>query len=514
VSTTRESLSDGEFKPDLPEAKQALTASNKDQFRLVVEAIQDHAIFMLGTGGHVISWNLGAERLKGYGAAEIIGHHFSCFYPQEDQRSDKPARLLKLAATEGSTKDEGWRVRKDGSRFWANVTIAAIKDNAGVLVGFAKLTRDVTELMQAAESLRESEARYRTVVETTMDAIVSIDEDGHIQFANSATAQIFGYAPVELIGHPLTMLMPKRLRQAHEAGIERYKQLGQRRLDWRAFEFTGLRKNGEEFPVEVSLGEVVKEGRRQFIGFLRDITERKRAAQNLADSEQSLRELSLHLLRMQDEERRRIGRELHDSLGQSLTALKMRLDGLAASGEYSPTVVAELGECSRLANESMKEVRTISYLMYPPMLEEIGLKSAIPWYLEGFSQRSGIQTTFEVSRDFNRLPLDAELAMFRVLQESLTNVHRHSGSSDAAVRLFVREGMAVLEISDTGKGLPAGSIEHGAQDRKGSLSVGLRGMGERIQQLGGTLELSSNQSGTTLTACIPCQVCEFVASTA
>ena len=114
VSTTRESLSDGEFKPDLPEAKQALTASNKDQFRLVVEAIQDHAIFMLGTGGHVISWNLGAERLKGYRAAEIIGHHFSCFYPEEDQR--KPARLLKLAATEGSTKDEGWCVEVLGKR--------------------------------------------------------------------------------------------------------------------------------------------------------------------------------------------------------------------------------------------------------------------------------------------------------------------------------------------------------------------------------------------------------------
>jgi len=141
------------------------------------------------------------------------------------------------------------------------------------------------------------------------------------------------------------------------------------------------------------------------------------------------------------------------------------------------------------------------------MLEEIGLKSAIPWYLEGFSQRSGIETTLEISDDFYRLPLDAELAMFRVLQESLTNVHRHSGSSDAAVRLSVSEGMAVLEISDTGKGLPAGSIEPGDQDPAGSFSVGLRGMNERVRQLGGTLELSSNQSGTTVTARIPFQVC-------
>lgn len=231
--------------------------------------------------------------------------------------------------------------------------------------------------------------------------------------------------------------------------------------------------------------------------------ELQRAVKKLADSEQSSRELSQNLLRVQDEERRRIGRELHDSLGQSLTALKMRLDGLCASAECSPTVAAELREYSRLADESIKEVRTISYLMYPPLLEEIGLTAAIPWYLEGFSQRSGIETTFELSAGFHRLPLDAELAMFRVLQESLTNVHRHSGSSEAAVRLSVREAMAVLEISDTGKGLPAGSVEHGVQDWMGSPSVGLRGMNERMRQLGGTLELSSNQSGTTVTARIP-----------
>jgi signal transduction histidine kinase len=142
------------------------------------------------------------------------------------------------------------------------------------------------------------------------------------------------------------------------------------------------------------------------------------------------------------------------------------------------------------------------------MLEELGLKSAVPWYLEGFSQRSGIRTVFEISSDFNRLPLDAELAVFRILQESLTNVHRHSGSPTADVRLFVREGMAVLEISDSGKGLPSGDIEHRSQDLIGSLGVGLRGMNERMQQLGGKLEVSSNVNGTTVVASIPCHAPE------
>ena len=146
--------------------------------------------------------------------------------------------------------------------------------------------------------------------------------------------------------------------------------------------------------------------------------------------------------------------------------------------------------------------------MYPPMLEGLGLQSAVPWNLEGFSQRSGIRTVFEISSDFNRLPLDAELALFRILQESLTNVHRHSGSPNADVRLFVREGMAVLKISDSGKGLLPGDIEHRSQDWIGSLGVGLRGMNERMQQLGGKLEVSSNVNGTTVMASIPCHAPE------
>ena len=377
--------SDGELVRDHLEAKHAVAALHQDSFRMLLEAIQDHAIFMLDTGGHVISWNAGAERLKGYRAAEIVGHHFSCFYPEEDRRSGKPDELLKLAATNGRIQDEGWRIRKDGSKFWANVTIAAIKDSAGVLVGFAKVTRDVTQL--------------------------------------------------------------------------------------------------------------------------------KQAAQRLADSERSLRQLSRHLLRTQDEERRRIGRDLHDSLGQSLTALKIKLDQLSTSGKCNPSVADKVRECCLLANESIKEVRTISYLMYPPMLEELGLKSAVPWYLDGFSQRSGIRTGFEISSDFDRLPLDAELALFRILQESLTNVHRHSGSPVAVVRLYLREGMAILEISDRGKGLPSVDVERGSQDWIGSLGVGLRGMNERMQQLGGKLEVSSSENGTTVVARIPCQVSEVTTST-
>jgi signal transduction histidine kinase len=224
----------------------------------------------------------------------------------------------------------------------------------------------------------------------------------------------------------------------------------------------------------------------------------------LERSERSLRDLSLHLLRTQDEERKRIGRDLHDSLGQYLAVLKLKLESLASLvGSESDLAAQDVAQCIRLADDSIKEVRTVSYLLYPPMLEEMGLKSAIPWYLGGFSSRSGIKAAFKIDESFGRLPSDAELAMFRVLQESLTNVHRHSGSGTAEVRLLTRDGNAVLEIEDMGKGFDQTVLEQGGKDWMGALGVGVRGMNERMNQLKGKLEIISQESGTLVRATIP-----------
>jgi two-component system NarL family sensor kinase len=214
--------------------------------------------------------------------------------------------------------------------------------------------------------------------------------------------------------------------------------------------------------------------------------------------------LSLHLLRTQDEERRRIGRDLHDSLGQYLAVLKMKLDSVASLiGQKQEELAQEFGQCIRLMEDSIREVRTVSYLLYPPMLEEMGLKSAIPWYLDGFSTRSGIKTAFEMETEFGRLPRESELALFRVLQEGLANVHRHSGSPTAHVRLSVKDGMAILAIKDSGKGIRPELLAEFCQEWMGGLGIGVRGMNERMRQLGGKLELASDQSGTTVTAMVP-----------
>jgi PAS domain S-box-containing protein len=371
------------------EAELALHRS-EEQLRLLVESVQDYAIFMLDPAGRVATWNLGAQRIKGYQASEIIGKHFSIFYPEEDLRSGKPQEELRVATEVGRFEDEGgWRLRKDGSRFWANVIITALRDSSGKLRGFSKITRDTTEKMLALEALRETNQELRE-----------------------------------------------------------------------------------------------------------EIARRTEAEGKLQESERSLRKLSGHLLRMQDEERRRLGRELHDSVGQYLAALKMGLH--AMDDDSNP----QLQECIQMADQSMKEVRTISYLLYPPMLEEVGLRSAIPWYIDGFSKRSGIEVICNIDPSIGRLSRDAELAIFRVLQESLTNVHRHSESPTAGVRLALEDGKVYLEVTDQGKGIPPSALEPGS-DSSNTMGVGLRGMLERMHQLGGSIELSSTERGTTVRASMP-----------
>jgi PAS domain S-box-containing protein len=378
--------------------REAAVRQLQARFRLFVEAVKDYAIYTLDAEGIVTTWNQGAERIHGYPATEVLGKHFSLLFTAEDQAAGKPQEELDVAARDGHREAESWRVRKDGSQFWANVTLTAIKDEHGTVVGFTKVMRDVTERMLAQESLRQA---------------------------------------------------------------------------------------NEELASEVA--------------------ERKAAEEKLASSEASLRELSLHLLRTQDEERRRIGRELHDSLGQYLAVLKLNLHGLErVLGTNHDGASDPVAQCLGLAEDCIKEVRTISYLLYPPMLEEVGLKSAISWYLDGFSKRSNIEARFHEGTDFGRLPRDVELALFRVLQESLTNVHWHSKSQSVDISLAHDDSRVTLQVRDQGQGIPTRLFEEqGGKDWLGSSGVGLRGMSERIRQIGGELEVTSNERGTTVKASVP-----------
>jgi PAS domain S-box-containing protein len=284
----------------------------EEPFRLFVESVREYAIFMLDTDGRVATWNAGAERTKGYKASEIIGEHFSCFYPEKDVRDGKPQRLLERAVTTGRAEDEGWRVRKDGSEFWANVIITAIKDESGKLVGFGKVTRDLSERRRNEVALQRSEERSRLFIEAVQDyAIFMLDTEGCIITWNTGAERIKGYTAAEILGEHFSRFYPEEDIRAGKPAWELDVALKEGRLEdegWR------IRKDGSKFWADVIITPV-KDHTGTLIGFskvTRDFTERMLAEKELEDSrrqlnesERSLRELSLHLLRTQDEERRK-----------------------------------------------------------------------------------------------------------------------------------------------------------------------------------------------------------------
>ena len=212
-------------------------------------------------------------------------------------------------------------------------------------------------------------------------------------------------------------------------------------------------------------------------------------------TETKLRELSVRFIAVQDFERRRIARELHDCTGQTIALLKMNLDRLAELGKLSPEQTGFLSESVALVEAMSKQLRTISYLLHPPLLDEIGLVSALRGLVEGFSQRSGIETHLRIDENFSQLPGEVEISIYRIVQECLTNIHRHSGSPTARIRVEQHAAEIQIEIQDDGRGMP-----EKIANRSG---VGLFGMRERARQLGGTLEIKSNGKGTTVFARLP-----------
>jgi signal transduction histidine kinase len=230
----------------------------------------------------------------------------------------------------------------------------------------------------------------------------------------------------------------------------------------------------------------------------------KRTAE-LAAANRNLGELSARLLRLQDEERRRIARELHDSVGQTLAALSMNLAAVGADIERLAKTATIITDSSALVDDMSTDIRTISYLLHPPLLDEAGLSSALTWYINGFSERSKIEVELKIPEDFGRLPRDLETAVFRVVQECLTNIHRHSGSSVARIVISQSDGEVRVEVKDNGKGIPAEKRAEIVSTPTGIPGVGIRGMRERLRQLGGGMEIHSDGEGkgTTVRARLP-----------
>jgi PAS domain S-box-containing protein len=466
---------------------------SEDVFRLLVESVKDYAIFVLDREGYVSTWNAGAERIKGYTADEIIGKHFSVFYPAEVAARGWPDHELEVAASEGRFEDEGWRVRKDGSQFWANVIITALRERDGSLRGFAKVTRDLSRRRRAEEVLRETEERYRLLVDGVKDyAIFLLDPSGHVVTWNAGAERLIGYTAPEIIGQHFSKFYPEEAIRnnwpAHE--LEMAAQAGQfEDENWR------VRKDQSRFWSNVLI-TALRDSSGKLYGFskiTRDMSERR-------ELEERLRELSGRLLRVQDEERRRIARELHESLSQELSAMKMMLESTLLQPGMDPTIKDCLDEALQLGDRVLQGVRSLSYLLHPPLLDDAGLVPALQWYVEGISKRSTIAVNLEIRPPkFPRLSSDIETSIFRIVQEALTNVYRHSGSKTADVVLERTPDRAYIRIRDYGKG----TLPEIQRKRSAAVGVGIGGMRERTRQCGGDLSISSSEPGTLIEAWFP-----------
>jgi PAS domain S-box-containing protein len=312
--------------------------------------------------------------------------------------------------------------------------------------------------------------------------------EGEIVLANSRSDDMFGYSRQELLGQNIRLLVPSWTLSSYNVG-----------------ELTSVCKDGSTFPSEISSSPLQTEEGLLITSAVRDISERKRAEQRIAEQTQQLHEanrelrhLSSRIVAVRDEERRRLGRELHDSQGQYLAAIKMNLEMIETTDAVlSGVQKSALTEAITLLERSMREIRVISHLLHPPLLDEIGLQAVVPWYLNSFSERSGIQIDLDMPSDIAKLPDQVELAVFRVLQECLTNVHRHSGSKVAKVRILPKETSVTLEVFDRGRGL---SSQNGSDPVMG---VGITGMRERVRELGGHFEINSSSEGTVVRAVLP-----------
>jgi len=444
-----------------------------------------------------IVWNPYMERMSGLRASDVIGKRPLELFPFMAKGGIYADLEKALAGEIIASRDTPYEVPQTAHHGWTNNNFAPLRDEKGEIIGVVATVRDVTERREEQDKLQQSEALLSQAEQMTNCGSWETNlKTGQVTFSKN-------------------LLQFYSLRSAAEWNIEAYwakihpvdrkgahDSLVRAMAECKPFEYTVRYRvpNGSYRVHSVRAIHIPgPDGRAErSIGVVQDITDQMH-------KEEELRRLSARLLQLQDEERRRIARDLHDSVSQKLLAINLSLTHASqAVGAKNRQGRQALADTRKLVRDLSRGIRSLSYLLHPPMLEELGLASAIEEYARGLSHRSGINLKLDIAKDIGRLPAESEMALFRIVQEALSNIQKHSGSSSGRIRLTRENGDVVLKVSDRGRGMEADAPPQQPVSPE-TLGVGILGMRERMKQLGGRLDIRFGRRGTTVTARLPIQ---------
>lgn len=479
-----------ESNRDITDAKRAEEAQNR--LAAIVES-SDDAIVSKGLDGIITSWNKAAEHMFGYAANEAIGQHITLIIPP-DRQDEETNILARIGRGERIDHFQTVRRRKDGTLLDVSAAISPVRDSSGKVVGASKVARDITAQKRAEQALRESEQRYQTVTDASPIMIWMSGTDKLCYYFNKGWLDFVGHTLEQEVGHGWAEnLHPDDFDRCLQVYLSNFDAHRPFEMEYRLRHHSGKYRWILDRGVPRYKPDGTFEG---YVGGCLDIQDRIEAAEKIRIADENSR-----VIKAQDEERRRIAREFHDSAGQTLTVLSLSLAQMVQKAEMiAPELANEGKEIEQVVQQLHREIRTTSYLLHPPGLDEAGINPALSWYVQGAAERSGIAIDLNVSEEFGRLPSEMELAIFRIVQECLTNIHRHANSKTAYIRVVRERAGVCIEVRDDGKGI---SPERLAEIRSGGCGVGIGGIRERLRRFHGEMKIESNSSGTTVSTIIP-----------